>query len=708
MHYFKRAPGEYVTDIAPVKNSLTQLKSFISKYNGITTEAATGLLQEYMREHKKPKDPMVTFRKRDAKGDRSMTKLSLSKYLREVITDGDVLAPTLTVYDAPEKIKSIHAGFLAGNVSKRAKHKKAAFACYQNKDWDGHKYNDVIQKVMKIFNNSLSGTYASKSTAIYNPSAHYTLTSITRCVASIGNSITESIVAGNKCFYTPDAAMNYLVAIVSTVDMNKVAATVHHYGLHYPTPAEVMDMVRYSSDRYWADEQAIANIAKYLERLTKYDLAAILYINDLYHMKMYNQGFVKAFVGDLGRRVTNGCLEPLKALRRDGDGINNLVHHICMEDIRGMRVNYEDLMLDEPEVFKVLGSTADNIYRVLDKHRLLLKTFFMSDILPINTANVKDMLRDSIGLSDTDSTCGSYDKWVDWYYGNTKFTAEAVGLSAAVMTINTQAMDHNIKVFAKNMNITPEAMGLLNMKNEFFWSVFVAANVSKHYYANTVIQEGNVFAKPKLELKGVHLIASTVNQEIVSDARSDMVKAMNDMANGVPIDQSELIKKVADYERKILEELAAGSIKMFKYDKIKEKSAYKISDVSKTPYFHHLLWEEIFADKYGSPGDPPYMCVRIPTTAKTKRTLKEFLDAIDDIELRDKLTVFLAKHGKVALGTFRVPLAIAGGEAGVPTELIHGIDKHRIVLDNMNVYYLFLETLGVYKKKKVLFSEMGY
>jgi len=708
MEYFKRAPEDYVTDISPVKNSVTQLKSFIAKYCGVSDSVAASLLKEFMKTHKKPRDPMVTFRKRDSKGDREMDKISLSKYLSNVIREGDVLAPTLTVYDAPEKIKSIHAGFLAGNVEKRSKHKKAAFACYQNEDWDGHKYNDVIQKVMKIFNNSLSGTYASKSTAIYNPSAHYTLTSITRCVASIGNAITESIVAGNRCLYTPDAAMNYLVAVVSTVDMNKVEVTVNHYNLYYPTPEDVIAMVRHSTDRYWSDEHAIAKIRVYLSRLNKYELAAILYINDLHHLKKHNQEFVKNFIGDLGRRVPNGCAEPLKALRRNVDGINNLVHHICMDDIRGMRVNYEELSLEHPEVIRVLGSTADNIYRVLDKHRLLIKTFFTSDILPIDTANVKDLLRDSIGLSDTDSTCGSYDKWVEWYYGNTKFTSEAVGLSAAVMTINTQAMDHNIKVFAKNMNITHEAMCLLNMKNEFFWSVFVAANVSKHYYANTVIQEGNVFAKPKLELKGVHLIASTVNQEIVNSAKEDMVKAMESMAEGKEIDQTALITKVANIERSILSGLEAGDIKMFKTDKIKEVSAYKSSEVAKTPYFHHMLWEEVFADKYGTPGDPPYMCVRIPSTAKTKRTLHEFLGTIEDVEIRNKLADFLNKHGKDALGTFRVPLAIAGGTVGVPKEFLAGIDKHRIVLDNTNVYRIFLETLGIFPKKKLLISEMGY
>ena len=57
------------------------------------------------------------------------------------------------------------------------------------------------------------------------------------------------------------------------------------------------------------------------------------------------------------------------------------------------------------------------------------------------------MLRDSIVLSDTDSTCGSYDKWVNWYYGEDVFHAESIGIAGAIMTINNQIMDHFIKVF---------------------------------------------------------------------------------------------------------------------------------------------------------------------------------------------------------------------------------------------------------------------
>lgn len=706
MDYFKRKGDEYTAQLNPIGNYMDQAITFASKYAGTSREEAAKTVKKLISK-RPPEDPVVTFHERGENGDRALNKTKLTHYIKDVLRDKGILVPSFTVYDNPVKNKSLHAEFLGINIARRAKHKELSFEAYQNNDKDGEAYHTVLQKVMKNFNNSLSGVYASKSTSLYNPSQHYTLTSITRSVASIGNSVTESFIAGNKCLYTPDAAINYITAIISTVSMSRVAAAMKQYKLRYPTVDDVAQMLWHSSDRYWDNKEKKASIVKYLSTLDENQLAAVMYVNDLYHMRKLNEGIIRDFIGNMAKRVEVGCAEPLKALQRNVEGINNLAHHICMEDIKGMKVKYKELGNDNPELLMTLGSTVDNIYRVLDKYRLLIKAFFVTDILPIDIANIKDSYRDVIVLSDTDSTCGSYDNWTMWYFGYNRFTPEAVALSAAVMTINTQIIDHNIKVFAKNMNIENELTDLLKMKNEFFWTAFVTANVSKHYYANTWIQEGNVYAKPKLELKGVHLIASAGNQDIVSKAHKFMEDVLKRIESGEKIDVKELIKTVADTEREILAAIDKGDPAIFKFDKIKSKAAYKADDVSKTPYFHHLLWKEVFEEKYGDPGEPVYMTVKIPTILKSAKSLNDYVASIEDEDIKNKLSRTLKKYGKNALGTYRTPLSVTGGN-GIPKEILQAIDKQRVVLDNMNIFYIQLETLGVYRKPNLLFSEMGY
>ncbi len=706
MEYFKRNIDEYKTSMDPVKNYMSQGVKFIKTYSGVDTQKAVNILKRIIKT-KKPNNPIVEYKERLDNGDTVMTTTHLTDYIKDAINNKEIIVPSLTVYDHPSKKKSLHASFLAGNIKRRSKHKALAFEAYQNGDMGKYIHNDVLQKVMKIFNNSLSGAYASKSTVLYNPSQHYTLTSMTRSVASIGNAVSESVLSGNKCFYTPDAVMNYITAVIDTLDMNKVASTIIRYDLSYPTVDNVMDMILYSSRRYWKDIANEDKIKQYIKKLDKYQRAAVMYVNDLYHLKEYNNELIKSFIGDLAKRVTSPIEAPLKILGRDIEGVNNLVHHICMEDIKGLKVDYSKLIKSDPDILNILAATANNIYNVLNKYRLLIKTFFTTDILPIDIANIKECHRDVIVLSDTDSTCGSYDIWVEWYFGNKRFSPEAVGLSAAVMTINTQVVDHNIRVFSKNMNIDNSMVDLLKMKNEFLWGEFATANVSKHYYASTLIREGNVFRDPVLELKGVHLIASAGNQDIVKKAHNYMKDVLVKVGNGEKIDPKELLTNVANMERYIIKLISDGDVSVFKLDKINTPDSYKISDPSKTPYFHHMLWEAVYADKYGNPGDPSYLTVKVPTTLKSSRALNEYLDTIEDTEIKNKLSIILSENNKTALGTYRVPLTIAG-DKGIPKEVLQAVDVHRVVLDNLNIFYIMLETLGVFRKINLLFSEMGY
>jgi hypothetical protein len=707
MEFFKRKLDGYSTTMNPLLNYMEQAVNFVMVYKHLNRPSAIKLVKGLVSKAN-AKDPLVTFRHREENGDREMKSLKLSKYLGTVVKEGNIIVPSFTVYDHPSKNQSIQADFLKVNIKRRSEHKKKAFAAYQKKNMAEYIHNDVLQKVMKIFNNSLSGAYASKSTTLYSPAQHYTLTTITRSVASIGNAVSESVVGGNKCFYSPESVMNYITAIITNVNMNAVATTIAQFKLTIPTVQNVIDMLHYSSDRYWSSVTANKDIIEYVNSLDKYQRAAVMYVNDLYHMRMYNDSLLRELLSKLSKRMVNGSNNPLKDLSIDLEGVNNLVHHICMEDIKGLEINYKKLSESNPDLLMVLGSTAHNIYNTLNSYRLLIKTFLVTDVLPIDIGNIKDCYRDVIVLSDTDSTCGSYDDWINWYFGNTRFTPESVALSASVMTINTQVIDHNIRIFAKNMNIDNSLIGVLKMKNEFFWSTFITSNNSKHYYANTWIQEGNVFDKPKLEIKGVHLIAGANGaRDVVEEAHKDMSRFLKIAEEGGKISAKELLTKVANMERTLLKEINLGNVNVLKLDKIKPAETYKDENKTKTPYFHYMIWDQVFSKDYGISGEPTYMVVKVPTTLKSKRLFNLYIETLDNEYIKANLSRMLSENGKDTLGTFRVPLTIAA-EHGMPKEILAAADSHRIVLDNMQIIYLILETLGIYRKPKMLFCEMGY
>ena len=177
-------------------------------------------------------NPLIEYYYTNDNGDKELRVDKVTDYIKDVKANNEIMAPSFTTYIHPDQKKSMHANFLDTNINLRKKDKANAFKYKQLGDMDKYVYYNTLQKTRKIFNNSLSGAYASQSTILYNPTAHYTLTSMTRSVTSIGNSITESIVAGNKHFRNADTVFNYVLAVLTNIDMRNVKDVVDKYNLY--------------------------------------------------------------------------------------------------------------------------------------------------------------------------------------------------------------------------------------------------------------------------------------------------------------------------------------------------------------------------------------------------------------------------------------------------------------------------------------------
>lgn len=700
-YYFKRELDQYHRTLTPVKDYMEQASNYLSKRLGISKEDALVKVKQALKT-RKLNNPIVRYNNRKQNNDLEEQRTKITDYIKEIKNQDYLTAPSLTVYKNRNQCFSIQGDFLDFNTKERSRYKKEAFKQNQLGNVEQYKFYDNLQKTKKVYNNSLSGSYASVSTILYNKSSHSTLTSMTRCVASIGNAISESIVTGNKHFRSYDLVYNYITTIVSVVDMKLVEIALEQYNLYKPTPDDVLKMLIKSSRWYWDSEAIHKDLKDYLSKLSSIELAAILYVNDMYHLRMYNDQLVRDLLTAM-KESKKGLTDNPIYLTKSAEGIEILAKIINGELIKGMSVNYNDI---DPNILDTLASTAKHICDVLSKYKLLFRAFLTTNVLPISIAYIKDMIRECIVLSDTDSTCGSYGEWVEWYYGENRFDQDAIALAAAIMTINTQSMDHNIKVFACNMSTDLSRVELLKMKNEFYWPVFTPSNVSKHYYADTLIQEGNVFSKSKLELKGAHFISSIADQEVVNQIHNYIKEVNHKLSQGEKIDLYYYVAKIADLERLVISKIDKGDISVFGNGSIKEAKSYK-NDPDESAYWNHTLWCKVFEPKYGAAGNPPYMFVKIPTTINSKKKFTEFVDSIEDEDIKESFKNEMERVGKTSFTTFRPPMAIVGSK-GIPVEIKNYIDIKRVVEDNLKSGYLFLETLGFYRKKDRLISELGY
>ena len=696
--------NEYKRHLDLLGNLIQMYKTYLKINHNLVGEEAKLVIRSVMKDHGF-RDPEIEYYERKENKDKVKKKGGFLGYLKEVASEGNTLAPSMTVYISPDKEEGIDATYTFKNVNVRNDAKQNAKKFYAEKKMELYEFYNGYQNSKKILNNSLSGAYASVFNVLYSPSAHYGLTSVTRCVAGIGNALTELMVANNYIFKTPHLIMDYITSIVTFVDIDKVKNIVTNLKLRIPTAKETVKVLLKSGHMYWKDLKMDREIFNYVKKLDGYQRAAVVYVNNFHNIRKFNDNFLKELVTDMIEIETglvNGREEQIKLLKSMPEFIINLLMHILSEEVKGKDVKFDkiedSLLLDQ------LASTAYNIYHKIERQESLIDTFFRTNILPPNVADTKMMIRDAIVLSDTDSTCGSYQDWVEWFFGKIAFHRKATAVSAIIMTFVTQAIDHNLKVLATNMNVKPDKRDLLKMKNEYYWPL-MAIYASKNYYAKVNIKEGFVFDSYKPEIKGPTLLGGAF-PEAIKNGQKELIKhILTTVEKKGELDLQDVLKRVKDMEEYLIERINKADYNFLRVSSIKPSKAYSEGEKNST-YFQYLLWNEVFKDMYGAAPTPEYKVVTVPVETFSNASINRYIEeGKGDLQFLEKVRAALKKFNKKDIKQFRVPLGYAES-IGVPKELKPFIDYQTLLKTTMAGYYMILETLGVYRHNESSITEM--
>lgn len=687
--------SEYNKPINPIRSYIEQLTNYIMTMKGWDFERAKKAAYDLVR--KNFKDPQMKCFERLENGDKVLKDTTLYKYISDNLKQKNILAPTFTSYMPRSKEKSILSEFIFVSVAKRSVAKKQAQKAKAegNMILADNKNNE--QNNLKTYNNSMSGAFAQEACILHNPANHSTLTSVTRTMTSLSNANNERIIAGNRYYPRGIDVLNNVVYISTYTDINKMADAIDKFKLHIPSVEEVVSVLKYSSDLYFFDEKYYqTKIIPYLEKISPYQRAAICYSGDLYHLRIFNSNFVRNLLERLAEKITTETRIPGvdKTIHEIDENIINFVHHIFFKELRGRGKEYDSINVKCPGLVENIYLTCLNVMKVLQEYKDFFNNFFLHEIMPVNSYRLKNMRRRTVVLSDTDSTCFTLDEWVTWY-GNGEFNIneKTISIGGAISYITTQAIVNLLRVLSANMGVDPELIDKLGMKNEFLWLVHVPAEVSKHYYAYTVIQETMVHAEPEMELKGVHLKNSAVSKVMTDDGKKLMKEILTKVSNNEKIRFRDVVSHVIGLEDNIINSVYRGESVFLKKSKIKSKDAY-VKEPQFSPYGRHLFWNEVFGPKYGDFQPPPYDVVKVPTIIRTKTALAAWVESIKDEELKTRLKVWLVKNNKSNLPTIYLNEGYVMG-SGIPEEIKPIIDIHRIVLDVTIQHRVIIETLGV-------------
>ena len=700
----------YQRKITPIQDYIEQAATFLSREKNISF----GEAKEYVRKMTMGKEypgvrfPNIHYLQREENGDRVPRCVSLINYMKDALRNHEIIAPTLTTY-LPENVKeSILVRYVDGNIKKRSMSKKAMFAARAAKQEITELFEDGKQRNFKLSNNAISGAHASSSNPLFNPTSHSTLTSNCRMTSAFGNANNEKLLSGNRHYHNPNIVLNNIVSITTHTDYIALQSVITKYQIHLPSTEEVMETIQYSSDLYWINPTAIKDIAAYVDKLSPIEKAAFVYTGDLYHLKKYNEMLVQHFVRQLAQKKTTPVEDALSIMKECPDDIAALAHQICSTEMSGRGKNYAK-MTETPEGTESLqhvASTVKHIYDVLQLYQDFIKIFFVSDNVPASVSHFPSSIRRSALTSDTDSTIFTVQDWVLWLNNGRWWGERAVAYGSALVFLASQSIIHILARMSINNGIQKEKMYKIAMKNEYYFPVFIPTSVNKHYFASISCQEGNVYDKLEREVKGVHLKNSNSPKFIIKHANDIMNEIMDTVASGQKLSIMHFIHKVADIERGIYKGVLAGEKQYFRSGVIKRADSYS-NEPERSPYFHYMLWKEVFSPKYGDIGETPIDVINISTTLSSPMHLEQYLNTLTDQELAGRFRNFLETYGRKNLNTIQVPVS-AISMSGLPEEIVPIINARSIVINLCKIFYLILETIGfnvLNKKSTFLVSD---
>jgi hypothetical protein len=676
--------GTYVTDQASYLNLMTgrpldECKEFVLNSIG------PGGQFEF-------KDPPVKYLERQDNGDRQRKVGTLRSYLASSIKNRELIAPTLTTYCHPSVRQSLLVDFIDGNVAARSVAKKAMFKAKV----EGNKPLETIKKIeqtnKKLSNNSVSGAHVSASTPLFNRTAHSTLTSNCRSTSAYGNANNEKFLCGNRHYWSSDIVRNNIISIINHTDYYMLELAMNKFGIRHPTVDETMDCITYSTQLYLINKTQIQRLRLLVCRLSDLQRSAFVYTGDLYHLRKYNEDVVRQFLAKLSKRVAVEHPDPASVLDTAPEDYVHLAAQICTDEMRGKNMK----MIKGTPAEGIMASTVQNVLEVIQEYRDMIRALWVTPNVPASVAHFPDSIRHAAITSDTDSTIFTVQEWVQWYRNAMVFDNDAKALAASMIFLAAQGITHILARMSANFGIEEKRIHQIAMKNEFKFDVFTPTQVAKHYFALIGCQEGNVFEEYDKEIKGVHLKSSNAPKAVMKSAREMMEFIMNSIIDGKKISMAYLLKWVGDIERDVQNSIKKGSYEYFKMGQIKTSDSYT-KEPQDSPYNNYLLWQEVFAEKYGNCPPPPYTCVKISTQLHTPTKTKDWLAKMEDRALAARMEAWMMKYKKKigTLGTIQLPEQ-AISSAGIPQEILDVVGVRQIVLDTTKVFYIILESLGVY------------
>lgn len=697
-NHFVEAPDSYRRDLNVLKHYVTDMATYLHKRTG--KDLATCM--EWVKAKTQPggdlgiTDPEALVLSKEVEGERTKVTMPLSHYLKDITDNRRILSPTMAVYHHPDAKKSLLSEYISINIQKRGVSKKEMFQAESRGNEEMRIYKDNEQKSAKIKNNSLSGAQASAHTILRNKSAHSSLTSTCRSATSYGNANNEKFLMGNRHYWSPDVVKANVISIINHTDYPALEQAMVEFGIRHPSVDETFACITYSSDLYWRNPAQKDEIHRLVTSLSDIERSAFVYSGDLYHLAQYNDQVVRTFLEKLSTKATAPVDDPDTWVGMMDDDLKAFVCLLCAEELSTTDEKtgtVKGLKEQNWTGYCVLAATAKKIIDTLDEYQNLIKGLWRVNTLPASIAHIRSSLRRSAVTSDTDSTIFTVQYWTEWYVGGIDFDQKSLDISYAIVYLASQSITHVLAMLSAGMGVVPDQIHDLAMKNEYAFPVFCLTSKAKHYFAYISAKEGNVYDKYKTEVKGVQLKDSNCPPHVMAEFHKTLNWIMDEIIKHKQISLETLYKRIGAIEWGIHKSVMKGDSTYLTAGQIKDAGSY--AKPMSSNYQHYVLWQHVFAPKYGEAPEPPFSTTKVQINIKNQTALKSWLDEIKDRELAERLETYLREQKRTGVTSLMLPRAVVE-VTGLPEEIIQAMDIRGLIMSTVRPFYLALESLGIF------------
>ena len=615
----------------------------------------------------------------------------------------------------------------------RGIHKKVMFK-YPKGSEDFEKYN-LLQVLDKIDANGIYGVLGMYTSLLYNVNVASSITSQGRALISSATMCFEMFLANNVKFGSVDEVLQYIDNIISErsyrkfKDKNIIDENISLEDCF----AKVILTCGYRWVPTMDDLEIIWNV---MSRLDREDLNRIYYKNNLYEFtsNSYVINLIKTILRTLDAPLYNSLDIP--------ENVQPYMQELCNLMMEFVYYRYQiidrtdrcDNMIKSVVMVSDTDSTIislDAWYRFIgqqiDGEELKIANFIPN---PLIFLKEKD---DGTYPDDWKESISFAPKRFDYNFENEEvldggFLLEdelAPNKNVKFTIINILAFvldrvinDYMIEFCKRTNSVIDKENGIgihnLNrpckilMKNEFLFDRLMMTMNKKSYASLVALQEGNIIPEDKkLDVKGIECFVKSTKKKSTKDRLKKILQ--EDILTAGTIDQLQVIKDLAIFEKEIINSIRGGSKEYFKPVTIKSASSYsdpmRIQGIKASTVWNELKTQDLEAIDLSERNAIDIVKVKINklTVENIKDSYPEIYQKIIDLFNKDEelgISTSIDENGKKKrkdnriykgnIDAIAVPLDVE-----VPDWLEEFIDYNSIVENNIGGFPI--ESIGVQK-----------